>query len=99
MGTYNYTREIFEGLTGNDAIYNGCAYDINNPMHIDLEGAPIFLFTDILNSTLQIDPLSLTVSCNDNQCSIIINNRELDDQEKETLDQVVQDHKNYRSAS
>lgn len=97
MNTYTYSREIFTDLTGDDAKYNNCTYDINNPMHVDGEGAPISLFEDILNSELNITPDNLIVSCDDNVCNIFIDGFPLTDEQKVILDNLVQTHKNYRS--
>jgi len=96
MNIYTYTRKIFTDLEGEDAQYNNWAYNINNPMHLDDEGAPIYLLQDIINSDLNINPVDLQVSCDNEICNIFIDGEPLTEEQKLTLDDIVQTHKNYR---
>jgi hypothetical protein len=99
MNTYTYSREIFTGLTGSDAQYNNWAYNINNPMHIDNDGAPISLFQDVTGSALNINPFNLKVVCDNNSCNIFIDGDPLTEEQEIILDNIVQVHKDYRSQS
>lgn len=95
MTTYTYTRELLTGLTGEQAQYNNC-YDIDNPLHVDNEGAPTDLNKDICVAFEFLDPCCLVVECNNEVCNVIFNDKTLDEEEKQQLDQIVLNHKNDR---
>jgi hypothetical protein len=96
MNIYEYSREVFTNLTGDNAQFNGWAYDINNPMHVDAEMSPISLFNDIVNSELGLLAENITISCNDNICNVLMEGEPLTEEQKTMLDNIVQTHKNYR---
>jgi hypothetical protein len=95
--TYTYTRELLTGLTGDQAQYNNC-YDIDNPLHVDNDGAPVSLYQDICLAWAYLDPCCMVIKCDNAVCQIIFNDKELTEEEKIQLDQMVTTHKNDRGA-
>jgi hypothetical protein len=75
---YNYSRELVNG-----------AYNIDNPLRVDLEGNQIYLAKEI---QAQI-PSIIGLKCHNSNCEIDFS-EELTTEEKALLDTLVSNHKN-----
>jgi len=82
---YNYSREVYSGLEGDLAQYNG-HYDINNPMKTETLVQDVFAGLSI----------ECNMQCNETTCSLIFLNTPLTEGQVVTLGNIVQSHKDYR---